>query len=201
MQGGALSRASVPHWALALWFDANPQDQRCVLLDSQTAAAIRKTALCTGKDGGSCCPLLLSSLLGPFPSQGFSHTISTGDVGPGCLCTVHLTPYLHQHRSQMLSLEFPHLRHGGRKETMQNSLLLLLCCWLSVILARCFLNTALGVLSSTGAGVLCKWVFLSSAQHVLIKGFREQCVSPQSCISNQALQIILVYTNTWEPLS
>lgn len=65
-----------------------------------------------------------------------------------------LTPYLHQHRSPMLSLEFPQFRHGGREETRQNSVLLLLCYLLSAILARCFLDTALGALSSTGTGVL-----------------------------------------------
>lgn len=90
----------------------------------------------TGKGGSSCCPLLPSSLLGPFLSQVCSHTISTGDLGPGCLWTAHLTPYLHLHCS--LSLEFPHLRHPGegRKETMQNSVLLLLCFLLSAILAH-----------------------------------------------------------------
>lgn len=50
MQGGALGRASVPHLALALGFVANFQDQRGVLLDSQTDSQGRKFLLSSASE-------------------------------------------------------------------------------------------------------------------------------------------------------
>ena len=69
-RGSEQNFVSLP--ALAVWFDANCQNQWGALPHSQAAAAILKMAPCTGK-GGYQCPFASETTLRSFLKQVHHH--------------------------------------------------------------------------------------------------------------------------------